>query len=517
VSFFRKLFSRRTEPADPPASPSPGPVALAAAGAWTPRPEPARAETRVFPQEECVDFPLKAITDLFGDELKAALRKQPSEHVQVHIPRALIQPQLAAGAVRITFAQLREVTPEIFFHAEAAPAGAKVQLPMEIVLQQMMPARRQGQRQPAAPMNIPSIFVKAEAARTNGGVPRVSADPWYTPRRPTYEAPPEPQPAQPQPAAAPDAAAPDAPAADAPAANKKHFQPLAAVTERTRRAPEAAAAAPSTPPGMFALPLAGVLAALPGEVRHALNGSEAQTALFFVPIGEIERRLRTGKLLFKWGQLRDWCNASLSALAAPELDMLDIELPLAAVVPLFMAAREAQDPRKQVEIDARIPDIFARSKAATPHPAPPAPAPALAPAPAEPPAMRLEKMPEPAKPEPLPTAGAPAQIVGRLRALDGVTGSFIATADGLLVAGDVPNANENVLAAFAPTVFAQLTKYADMARLGLPESVDINLGGDLVHVRKAGNLYLGVLMSGGHPPPLAELARISKALQPHTV
>ena len=32
-------------------------------------------------------FPLKAITDLFPPELKAALRKQPSEHVHIHIPR----------------------------------------------------------------------------------------------------------------------------------------------------------------------------------------------------------------------------------------------------------------------------------------------------------------------------------------------------------------------------------------------------------------------------------------------
>jgi len=80
----------------------------------------------------------------------------------------------------------------------------------------------------------------------------------------------------------------------------------------------------------------------------------------------------------------------------------------------------------------------------------------------------------------------------------------------------VPDANENVLAAFAPTVFSQLAKYSDMARLGQPESVDINLGTTVVHVRKAGKLFLGVLMPRGCSLPIAELNRISNALQPPT-
>ena len=106
-------------------------------------------------------------------------------------------------------------------------------------------------------------------------------------------------------------------------------------------------------------------------------------------------------------------------------------------------------------------------------------------------------------------------MVDRIRALEGVAGAFIATADGLLIAGNVPDANENVLSAFAPTVFAQVTKYADMARLGQPESIDIRLGdGSAVHVRRTGKLYLGVLMARGRPLPVLELTRISNALQP---
>ena len=41
------------------------------------------------------------------------------------LDRVSIEPQLAGGAVRITFAQIRAATPEIFFHADRAPADAK--------------------------------------------------------------------------------------------------------------------------------------------------------------------------------------------------------------------------------------------------------------------------------------------------------------------------------------------------------------------------------------------------------
>ncbi len=73
-----------------------------------------------------------------------------------------------------------------------------------------------------------------------------------------------------------------------------------------------------------------------------------------------------------------------------------------------------------------------------------------------------------------------------------------------------------MLAAFAPTVFAQLTKYADMARLGLPESVDINLAGATVHVRKAGKLFLGrAHAQPGAPSPSRTSTAFPQALQPH--
>ena len=405
--------------------------------------------------------------------------------MQVYIPRALIQPQLAAGVVRITFAQLRAATPGIFFHAEIAPPGAKVILPLECVLRQMMPSRRDNQRQPAIPVSIPSIFVKA----TQGSPVRGSAEPWYSQRRPTYDA---------EPRAAPQSKSASAPITHA----TKPSQPLA--SDRPRRSPRPPEQA-SAQPDHCAIPLAIVLTALPEAIRHALHGSDTQSASFLIPSVEMEARMRAGKLQFKWAQLRGWCSVELSALVAPETD---IDLPLATVVPLFLATRGTKASRFQPAPDPRIPDIFSKSRRSTssPLPAPPA-------SPAQPVAVASPPL---RKPDHVP-AGAPAQIIERIRALDGVAGAFLATSDGLLIAGDVPHANENILAAFAPTAFAQLTRYADMAHLDLPESVDIHLvNGVTVHVRKTGKLYLGVLMPRDRSLPTHDLDRIATALSPQT-
>jgi predicted regulator of Ras-like GTPase activity (Roadblock/LC7/MglB family) len=582
VSFFRNLFTWRTAT---PAKAEPAPVPPSAAVAPTvvaPPPLPRHAVPAAAPvtpvpaNENLIPFPLKAITDLFPAELQPAIRKHPSEHVEIQIPRDLIQPQLATGAVRLTFAQLRGITPEIFFHPETGAPETKLQLPLDLVVRKIRPARRSDQRQPSIPGNIPSVFAKA------GSTPVPTAahgagESWYTPRRPTYEPKPE--------VSAPVAPAP-APAAIAPA-------PVATIPEPPKPAPQAVVAVPpppapeppkpapvlaapiippaapipqAAPSDSLRIPLQSVAAALPQEIQATLSGAPTQT--FVIPIAEFEPRMRTGRLRFKWSELRGWCVPPASATAAEDSD---VDLPMATVVPLFLATRNGAAGRKKVEVDARIPDVFGKSTpppAAEPEPAPaviappapepaatptpePAPAPAASwesrplrieqpapePAPAEPPApepapaaeqtpivpepapVAAEQTPAPTAPAPaaatLPPTG-PADAVRRIRELENVTGAFVATADGLLVAADIADGNANILAAFAPTVFAQLSKYADMAKLGRPEAIEMHLGLTTIHVRKAGKLYLGILMPPGHSFPLAAVTPISTALQPHS-
>lgn len=531
------------------------------------------------PAEDCIAVPLKGITDLFPPELKGAIRKQPSEHVEVAIPRAIILPQLAKGAVRITFGQLRAMTPEIFFHADGAAADAKILLPLDVLVRRMNPSRREDQRQPSIPVNIPSIFGKAGGgqARPGGAAAHGSADPWYSQRRPTFEPLPEgdaneapataatgkknavKEPERARGTAKPAAVAGVAGVAPVPAAARVAAAPVATripIPPVVAAPIPAAAAAPAATripiplPAAAAradcvsIPLALILPALPEEARAAFDGAGGDSVM--VPLAEFEPRMRSGKLRFKCSELRGWCSARPGAPVGPDVD---VDLPMATMVPLFMAARKAPDTRKKVEIDARIPDIFGKTNAAADAPvAAPEAGPVALPAPADLPAaapvaaaeaastwasrpLRIEQAPVPVEPVEMQPAAAgndgpsgdwrsheassPAEIVQQIRALEGVTGAFLATNDGLLIAGDVPEANENVLAAFAPTVFSQLAKYADMARLGMPEAVDVHLASTTMHVRKAGKIYMGVLTPHGHPLPGPALEQISAALQPH--
>jgi predicted regulator of Ras-like GTPase activity (Roadblock/LC7/MglB family) len=365
------------------------------------------------------------------------------------------------------------------------------------------------------------------------------------------------------------------------------------------------------------VPLTTILYSLPAEIRQAMNGLDPATRSFEIPLADFETQMRAGKLRFKWSNLQGWCRPEPFAAAAGEVD---VDLPLAELVPLFMAKRKAPDARKKFEIDPGIPDVFGKANTPAPEPAPaPAPEPAAeiapeaAPAPAAeaPPAIAPEPIPapapEPAAPEPepapaaesvppptaepepapepspiaetapIPEAPAPAapadvpapaaetspepvpfpasaspadvptllippgpaitpfpvehaptgpasshhatnpsaQALQRIRALDGVSGAFLATVDGLLIAADLPGGNENILAAFAPTVFAQLAKYCDMAQLGVPVAIDLHLGLTNIHVRKADKIFLGVLSTDGRPLPLPEVNLIAATLQPH--
>ena len=636
MSFFRNLFSWRSatpKKAEPTPVPAPAPsVPAVAPQPSAARPVAAHAAPEPAPiTGDLIPFPLKAITDLFPEELKPAIRKHASEHVEIQIPRTLIEPQLATGAVRLTFAELRTITPEIFFHPEAEGAETKISLPLQMVIARIKPARREGQRQQSLPGNIPAVFGKAGGGPLlNGSVPAAAsgAEAWYTPRRPTYEPKPE-APAAAVPAAA---AVPQAPAAVAP-------KPAPAVPEPPKPAPAPAAIAMPTPQPAIAvpqsavpipqsavpvpqpavpvpqsavpvpqpavpipqpavavpqsavplpapdpkptptptpapspatdslsIPVQSVAAALPQEIQDAIAAAGSQT--FVIPISEFEPRMRTGRLRFKWSELQAWSVPPASSSANADLD---IDLPMAIVVPIFLASRNTSDTRKKFEFDSRIPDVFGKTNAvpsAEPVPVVPAapvipPAPVVPPPPAPPVAAAPEPTPDPApnwesrplriesitiptEPEsaaPLPAAvteqapeppapvipaepaipiatavplTGPADAVRKIRELENVTGAFVATTDGLLVAADLAEGNAAILAAFAPTVFSQLSKYTEMAKLGRPEAVELHLGLTTIHVRKAGKLYVGILMPPGHSVPLAALAPISASLQPHS-
>jgi predicted regulator of Ras-like GTPase activity (Roadblock/LC7/MglB family) len=474
VSFLSNLLNRQPAPA------SSAVVAARAAPAEIPGPLPSPGAD-VAPGEFIV-FSLKSITDLFPEDLRGAMRKQPSEHVQVQIPKEMLRPQLAGGAVRIRFDELRAAVPEVFFHADKAADDAQVLLPLEPVVREIKSVRRTDQRPAPAPVNIPAVFGRAQPSAG-------AQEAWYSQRRPVCE---------------------NIPGITEPAnghAPKPVFVKAA---------------------GLYEIPVPAILERLPQEIRHSVNCPDVQMAAFAIPEAEFESRMRAGVFKVTWGALRSWCNLDLGRSAAADTE---VRIPLDFMVPVLLAAHRNQEARNQVRVDSRIPDIFTKGRRVA------APAPAKAEVERETQTTareeivipydgangthevcqaQVEPAPEPAPFEPEAQAAVsniPSEIIKRLRAVAGVSGAFIATGDGLLVAADLPAANGNVLAAFAPTVFSQLTKYSGMAQLGQPEALDIRLAdGVSVYVQKAGRLYAGALFHPGNPVLAVEISRITASL-----
>lgn len=387
------------------------------------------------PKVELISMPLAAITALFPEEMRPILRKQPSEHIHIDLPREPIREQLATGAVRIPFSELCAATPEIFFHPEAVDPDALVHLPLGPILAQMMPPLRKDQYRPDFAADIPNVFKRNEKTK--------------------------------------------------PCTSASTCDPTPAAT--------ASATSPASPES-FAIPFSVIKSSIPPEVLRAFESTDPASACFKIPLDELESRLRTGRVRFQWGELRGSCSAEP---AQPLPVDLDIEFPLAAIVPLYLSARKPPAHRPGIELDSRIPPtVFKKTRVA-----------------------QQASPTHPGLVAPRHSAGitGPAQVVERLRAMLGVTGAFIATADGLLVASDVPDSNETALAAFAPATFSQVTNFAGMAHLAQPQNLDVRLGnGTTIHICRAGSLYIGVLLAPGAAAPLPAISTLAKTLQPHT-
>ena len=107
----------------------------------------------------------------------------------------------------------------------------------------------------------------------------------------------------------------------------------------------------------------------------------------------------------------------------------------------------------------------------------------------------------------------PDEIISHACEMESIAGAFIATHDGLLVAGQTPGFNERTVSAFAPTLFAQVKAYAQVTGLGQAESVIVMIGERAVQIFRCGKLYFGAVGRPGQPFPTAKLAKIAAQLQ----
>ena len=532
------------------------------AGAPTPaEPRPPAAPTPSRPDGGGeLELPLKPILEKLPADLRAKMTMPAAglARARICIPTEQVLPQLATGAVKITFGQLREAVPDLFrvgTEYDALP----VTVPLNEVLALLNPKlllRSPAQKVAKVSDEITNPF----SARTRQTVPAAAPLPAnrVAPSNNRFAPSPAPATATPKPVV---------------------VQPATAVAMPVQTAlPAAKNAAPTAvpAPGSIFAPLAALSEHWPDTMRMEiaqLNLAGAQVAL---PFDVVQAALKRGQAVFPWRTLRAWIKPA-PALVVSIRDNLDLSLPLNIIVPLFMAQCKQPARKTQTAIPmSDIPDLISinsRPSPAEPVPkpvvapvaiAPPTPAPVplapaapvsratappvpsapvstTLPAPTLSPAtvLTVSRAPAPlaaAPPQPvsapkpvvktaaLPAAPAmeippvrratPGEIVKRAMALPGVAGVIVALPDGLSVASQAPEGvDADMLAAFVPQIFDRASQGVTELRMGELKSLSFTAGNVPWVIFRGSMVYFAAFGRDGEAlPPGAQLTALAAEL-----
>lgn len=376
------------------------------------------------------------------------------------IPRQEVIDQLAQGAVRIPFGSFRTSAPPGTFTTSAAQDTTLIYLPLADIVPQLKKSFvRNPKKRVEVPAEVADVFgargggpsavrvlAKQEAKamataspvtpaikRTEESVlPVAGAETSFEPTE-EAEAPAKISVSSSMLANLKEAqaAAKSAPRAPAPAGPS-----MAAVPAATRPAPVAApvpapvAPAPITPPTAHSRPTnapapkiegAALVVSLchlsenwPAAIQREIESANLTTAGCHLPLSELGKGLKQGKIEIPWKSVRAWLKPTPSG-ASTNGDTI-VSLPLQAIAPMFLAQSSGASAKRKTETVHKgevIPDVFSAGPTAPPVP-PPAAVPAKpAPRPVAPPPLP-PAAPVPRAPAPAPAPPAPAAAQGPL-------------------------------------------------------------------------------------------------------
>jgi len=511
-----KRFFSKSAPAElssAPAAPAQPALATPAATPVAAPPPPPAAAFHAAPKAAAgpggvIALPLPPIIESLPAHL-ASLAASPGAGI-FSLPVNTVLAQLASGAVRITFGELRQGSPAGTFYDNATQDKSLVSLPLQTILASLDPAllaRRQGQKTVAVPESVTSVF----------GVGRRLQDPLPASPAPVRAPASAPSPISapisaptppPQPGASPFTRRPQPAPLTSLAAT-----PLVPAVPAFSPAPAKSPTVPSPAPHTAEKEVLPVALSLlseswPSPVLRTIAELQLQSATVALPMSRLEPGLKAGRIIFSWGQLCQWLQPPPPA-DSPANQEAALELPLKIVAPLFLARRRpGPDPRKltgAANIPSHIPNLFARTTAA-----PEGAIPSRAAAPVAPPAAGTldEVFGVPGR-----TEWTPQEICRRICALEGVAGSALAMHDGLAVAAHLPPPlNPDTFAAFLPQIFARVGQSAGEMQLGPLTGIVLAVGQARCAIYKTGRLYLAVLGRPGAALPEPILGRIAAEL-----
>jgi len=565
----------------PKAAPVPAPASVSAAAG------------KVATGANVIELPLTSVIAALPMDLRAKLMASPPAGITVHLQAEMVINQLAFGAVKIPFGELRRLAPGVFVNSGGEMDSKLISLPLQEILPRLNPtllARRTVRK-----IEVADEIVGPFAGRGQGfsftTQPLKGAAAPASPAAPTPpaalvppmgvrpSAPPAVSPAIPPRSITP--AAPSAPPGGS--LGNGHSIPISPLTPRSvmpgnghghggngnghalppipglrtgplngnghaeTPAPLRMSDLPSAPADLsrLAQPAMTIFVALsnlceswPEALKDEILRSPLAQAKVPLESAAILPGLKRGRIMMPWKQLR--LLAQPGSAASPH-DSLELELPLKAIAPLFMASQKAAGrPQTRASVSADIPDLFfgfpqpAAVPAAALPPTPDAPAalvtPLVPPLPkaAEPRPQDTNYFTQADKAGPVTAADAPApapqtdflnrlahpkDLVARAAVLPGVAGSLVAMQDGLRVASQVPTElSADTLAAFLPQIFERVNQSTRELRMGPLNNVNFTVGNVAWKIFRVNSVYFAAFGQAGEPLPSAQLAQLAAEL-----
>jgi predicted regulator of Ras-like GTPase activity (Roadblock/LC7/MglB family) len=530
--------------------------------AATPTPTPTAAPTPAENANE-LQLPLQPIIAAMPMELRAKVLQTPPEGTVISIPLDKVLTQLARGAVKISFGELRQAAPGVFVNSGGDHDHKPVMLPLNEILTRLNPgllARRGTQKQVELTNDIGSPF-----GALGQGI-KISTKPFN---------PSAASPAPPSQAVTPPIRMPTPPSRMVtPAVSSASIQPpppaprIAAPAMRIT-APQnnnnggskpAAKVAPPLPmePAVISAPLAALSEDWPEGLRLEITRLNLSNAQVLLPANSIEPALKRGRVTFTWQNLR-----SLIKPTPPPASIHDgvvLELPLKVIAPLFLTRQKAAPPQRQAVLPpADIPILFFGfpqpqaeapvleapvpiaqqaeapvlerpvSEAPIKAPEPEVNRPALKPVDAkladsnyymwgetnDAPRMDETEYKHPQKPATDFTSryATPQEIITRAMALPGVAGTLVALPDGLKVASQIPSdLNADTLAAFLPQIYDRVSQCTKELRMGVLNNFNFTVGNVPWKIFRVNAVYFAAFGRAGEALPTAQLAALAAEL-----
>ena len=475
------------------------------------------------------------------NRLPAALRSHVDNsgraHVSILVPIKKISEQLLRGTIRISFGELKQASPIGTFIRSTSEDGTFIELPMQEIIPRLNSsylARRAGQRRIEIPDDVFPVFgPKGQTLfpSQNRATGKSSIIP------PSIAPPLLPMSTNPSATEAgihqsdirlslvePPSAAPSGTiSADASVADKQSDRilgPKATIASSSDGRDD------SEENGVFTIKLQSISSVWPLNVRQEITQASLFHLSVELPALEIETAMKRGKAVFTWKQIRTRIKSSIP-LKASLNDETQVELSLAAIVPLFLARKKEEKPRKLVSGGEHIPDIFT-SSVSGPSPTPIAftPPTDVAVPDFDEPSTSPETAQESSKSTEQPRNDlgrifghpekqnwTPVEIVQKTSALTGTAGAVITLQDGLLVAGELPPGQKTeTFAAFLPQIFSKIDQYTAEMKLGKISEVSVVVDKIPLQIFKTGKVFFGVLGRPGQLLPMAKLSAIAVEL-----